>query len=357
MAPARHRWDPVARPPTELVRPLRLDPEGLTGPTRVQARSPRWRQVSRGWHTPVSVDGSIVEQRILEQSVRLPSGGAVTGWASLRLNGAGLVDGLAADGRTPLPVPLALDPRDRLRDDPGATLLRDRLPPDETRIVLGIPCTTPERGTFDATRTAPDLVEAVVALDMAFAGEVTSLSRMRAYVADRTGWKGVPLARRALALASEHSWSPNETRMRMIWQLDAGLPRPLVNRPVFDRRGRLLGYPDLLDVESGLVGEFDGGDHRGAVRHSKDVGREAAFRDHGLEVTRATGPDLHHRDRVAGRAVAARRRARWLPPDRRPWSATPPPGWDPGPTLDERLAHRDFMAEARRQWERDGCAP
>ena len=112
-----------------------------------------------------------------------------------------------------------------------------------------------------------------------------------------------------------------------MWTQDAALPRPLVNQPVFDRRGRLLGYPDLLDVEAGLVGEYDGEDHRRSLRHSSDVGREALLRRHGLEVTRATSWDLRDRDGLADRIREARTRARFEAPDRRAWTLTPPPDW------------------------------
>jgi hypothetical protein len=43
---------------------------------------------------PASVDGTLPEQRILEQSMRLRSGGAVTGWASCRMHGGAFFDGL-----------------------------------------------------------------------------------------------------------------------------------------------------------------------------------------------------------------------------------------------------------------------
>ena len=49
--------------------------------------------------------------------------------------------------------------------------------------------------------------------------------------------------------------------MRLIWTRTAGLPRPLTNRPVFDLQGRHIGTPDLLDVEAGLFGEYDGAMH------------------------------------------------------------------------------------------------
>jgi hypothetical protein len=200
-------------------------------------------------------------------------------------------------------------------------------------------------------RTASSLTEAVVAMDMFALGKVTSLHRMREYVDSvGSGRRGTRRVRAGLDLASEHSWSPNESRMHMVWRREAGLPPPLLNRPLFDRHGRLLGYPDLLDVEAGLIGEYDGADHRGARRHSKDVGREDLLRRHGLEVFRVTGPDLRSPGRVRVRMLEARARARWLPePDRR-WTTTPPPGWDPGLTLDQWLDERDLKRELERQW-------
>jgi hypothetical protein len=58
-------------------------------------------------YVPASFDAELPEQRIVEQAVRL-RGGAVTGWAALRLAGAAYFDGLAGDGRTRKPVPLAV---------------------------------------------------------------------------------------------------------------------------------------------------------------------------------------------------------------------------------------------------------
>jgi hypothetical protein len=53
---------------------------------------------------PVGVSDDLPEQRILEQSMRLPDGGAVTGWAACRLLGASFFDGLEQDGGTRSPV-------------------------------------------------------------------------------------------------------------------------------------------------------------------------------------------------------------------------------------------------------------
>lgn len=161
-------------------------------------------------------------------------------------------------------------------------------------------------------------------MDMAAAARIMSISRMRSHVATRAGWAGVEQVRAALDLADEDSRSPQETRARLIWVMDARLPRPSVNPPIFDRAGHLLGYPDLLDVEAGLVVEYDGDDHRSSRRHSDDVDREARFRAHGLEVTRLTTRDVGAPARAVTRFHTARSRARWLPPERRAWTLTMP---------------------------------
>ena len=185
----------------------------------------------------------------------------------------------------------------------------------------GIPCVTVERAAFDAMRTALDLREAVVAMDMVAAAELTSVLRMRHYVQGRSGWAGVGQVRAALDLASEHSRSPNETRLRLVWVLDAGLPIPEVNRPVLDRGGRLLGVADLLDVAAGVVGEYDGADHRAARRHTRDVAKEDALREHGLEVFRVTALDLP--DRPGGLTHATQPLAGTLPCPRTPLLVDP----------------------------------
>jgi hypothetical protein len=161
------------------------------------------------------------------------------------------------------------------------------------------------------------------------------------------------LVTRALALSSEHSRSPNETRTRLIWLLDARLPPPLVNQEIGDRRGRLLGIADLLDVEAGLVCEFDGADHRAARRHAKDIAREVNLRRAELEVVHVAGPDLADREMVAERMLFHRTRARRLSSDRRPWTTVPPPGWQAEPTLDGYLEEQEFRWELHAAYERE----
>lgn len=348
MVRAHHRWTPRCPAPPRLWRPVRVDPTGEEGPTQGQARGPGWRRTSHGLYVPADVDGSLPEQRIMEQSARLPARGAVTGWAGCRLHGGSFFDGLMPDGHTLVPVPLATG-GSQVRADDSVTVSRDRLPIEDVTIRYAVPCTAALRSVFDAMRTAGNLREAVVVLDMAAAAEITSIRRLTAYAARHPGWNGIPQVLTALPLASELSRSPNETRTRLVWVLDAGLPAPRVNQPVFDLRGNLLGIADLLDAEAGVAGEFDGADHRGALRHSDDVRREDLFRRHGLEVFRVTGPDLSVIDRVVARMHGARARARWDPVEHRRWTIVPPPWWDEAPCLDAILDRRDAVRALHEQ--------
>ena len=256
----------------------------------------------------------------------LPPGGALTGWAALLLRGAAYLDGRSPDGRL-LPVQVRVPASTHLGRHTDLVTVRGDL--ERTTKVAGLPCTPVDVGLLDGMRLCEDRREAVVLLDMAVAARLTSLRRVAELLGARSwrGVPGVPTARWAVGHASAASASPPETRYRLVWTLDAGLPRPLVNQPVFDRGGRLLGYPDLLDVEAGLVGEYDGEDHRRSLRHSHDVGREALFRRHGLEVTRATSWDLRDRRALADRVLDARSRALPTGSERRAWTTEPPPDW------------------------------
>ncbi len=135
---------------------------------------------------------------------------------------------------------------------------------------------------------------------------------------------GLRFAPGVLDEASEHSLSPNETRCRI--QCRYALPevRWLVNCPVRDLAGRLLGVADLLDLEAGLVVEFDGADHREAARHTRDVVKEDALRRVGLEVVRITGSEVDDHVVVGDRLRAGRARAGFMGEDRRRWVARPP---------------------------------
>lgn len=342
-----HRWDPTCPRPSRLVRPVRPDPHGLTGPTPGQARGPAWRSTSRGWYVPADTPADLPEQRIIEQAVRLPDDGAITGWAALRLHGARFFDGLAPDGSSRIAVPLAVGPSSKIRGDDRVRPSREPLPPEAVVIRQGVPCTEVRRALFDEMRRRRDVREAVVAMDMAAAALLVSVRQMQEFWAAHRSWRRATLAGDALRLASEHSRSPQESRLRLVWTLDARLPAPRVNQPIWDRDGRLLGIADLLDVEAGLVGEFDGADHRAAARHTSDLARQERLERCGLVVARFTGIDLLDPATVAARIRFQRGRAQFLPPTERAWTVTPPQGWRGTQSLDEYLAEEAVLRELR----------
>lgn len=336
---ARHRWDARCPAPTGLVPPTRIDPTGVTGPTRGQAAGRRWVRVGHGWYVPADAPRHLPEQRVLEAAALLPSYGAVTGWAACRMARATFLDGVADDGRTTLPVQLAVGSKGRIRPRPGIVVVsHERLAPWEWHVRHGVRVTRPERATFDEMRRTGDLRHAVEVVDMMAAARATSPARVAAYARARWGTPGRGLVLDALRLASEHSRSPRETRLRLVALLDAGLPALLVNCPVYSRDGRFLGVVDLLDLVAGLAIEFDGAEHRHRARHTADVRKEDRLRRHGLEVVRVTGTDLADVASTVDRLLAARARARFEPIADRSWVACPP-----ADTLDEHLPEQEWL--------------
>ncbi len=311
----------LARPP--VVWPAGADPTGRTGPTPGAARGPRFRQTSPGRFVPVTATHHVVEQRIVEQGTRR-SQGAVTGWAALRWQGAAYFDGTAHDG-SPLPIPLIS--RSKLRPDDRIVVSREQLARAQRIRVAGLWCASPERAVFDEIRRRGSLRAGVEAVDMAAAAGLTTVAAVCHHVHMAGPKTGVELARRAVALAVDSSGSPPETSMRLVWELDAELPRPLCNAPIFSRNGTLLGFPDLLDPVAGVVGEYDGAVHLAAANRRADVAREERFRDHGLEYFTLVAGDLRDRDAVVRRMRRARQRARCLPETERAWTLVAPAWW------------------------------
>lgn len=321
-----HGWDPNLRPPVPGLPPIRRAQASALGVTLGQLRGPAWRQSSRGYYLPSTAPADSPSQRIAEAAVMLPPEGAIGGWAAGYWLGAALLDGLGPDGRTLLPVLLCLSEHGQIRHRPGIQLSRDRLPPTDVLDFRGLRCTAPLRTAFDGARLAPNLTEAVVHLDVLAHTGLVSLEALDRYVAAHPRWRGVEQARRAVALADPGSRSPAESRLRMLWRLEAGLPQPLVNVPVFDPDYQLLGIVDLLDREAGVVAEYDGADHRDAEQHTADNAREELLEEHALIVVRVTGLDLW-RSSAQTAARLRRARLRGLRRDRSNdrWSLDPPP--------------------------------
>lgn len=305
-------FHPCCPPPTGLVHPVRVDPDGRAGPKRGTAAGPRWRTSSHGLVVPSAVPLT-VEQRIVEAAARLPSGGMVTGWAALRLAGAAWFDGSGANGARALPVPLLLPHGSRIRSA-GVVVTRTRLALPATEVLHGVPCAPSEVALLHELCQMSAPLRAGVAVDMALAARVVDLGRLR----EEAGRRKLPAAASyALGRACAECRSPKESEMLQVWQEDLGFPRPLMNREVLDRSGRLLAVVDLVEEESGTYGEYNGAAHRSRERQRRDEARAAALREVGLEgfVLVAGDSESVWRHRMR----SARARASWLPASERRW--------------------------------------
>lgn len=327
-----------------LVAPARRDPSGARGPTRSQIESGDFRRTARGLWVPVRVPLT-TDQRIVEAAAHLPAYGGVTGWAALHwVGGSWFGGGGTVDGE--LPVTLATGGAD-IRVPPGVTKALEHLPPGDLSVRDNLSVTTPVRSTAFEMRYADSLRQAVVVADMAAYDDLVDRRELACHLAQLQSRTGIPQAREAHGLMEENSWSPAETLTHLVWRLDADLPRMRCNHPVFDRDGRFVATPDLLDEEAGMAIEYDGEVHAGPARRARDARRDARLRGVGLELLVVGTGDLAERGRLVDRMLAARRRALHQAPSTRAWTVEPPSWWMPTTAVAQRRA---LDPVERRRW-------
>jgi hypothetical protein len=236
-------------------------------------------------------DEHAVLQRIYDAAELLTPGGAVGGWAAAYLLGVRDLDGRARDGKRLLPVLLLTPTRHHPTPRPGVRVFRSRLEARDVCTADGIRVTSPLRTAFDLARRG-SVEDGVVALDAVVRDLALDLDAVTEFFRQHPRHRGVPVAREALRLVDPGSRSPGESRLRYVWIVEAGLSRPQVNAYVVDPRGEVVAMPDLLDVATGLVAEYDGASHRELGAHTSDNAREEVLESLGLVVVRATSIDV-----------------------------------------------------------------
>lgn len=283
------------------------------------------------------------QQRVLEAGVVVPADGAVTGWAALAWQRVRWVDGCDPGG-SELPVTI-LTPGSQARAQPGIEVSKERLLPRTRRLVDGVMLTDPWRSTAFEVRRAATPLAAVRWLDLVAASDLISLAELTAYAETLCGWTGIDHLRRAISLADENVWSPPETDLRLTFAVRMGIAGVVSNRPVFDLDGRHIGTPDVLDVERGVVAEYDGALHLAGKQRAKDLRREGAFRRVGLEYVTMVAADRRDPADFIRRAHEARARALRTPMADRQWTIDPPAWWTPTHTVEQRRALTDWQRE------------
>ena len=322
----------------DVVVPVRADRAGGGGPTPDEVRGPHWRSTSRGFHVPVGTDSTGLDQRVVEAAVVCPARGGVTGWAALGWDGARWFDGTPWGGGPLRPVFLAVGGNRVIRPQPSFAISEERLAPTQVELLDGVRVTIPVRSVCFEMRYARDVREAATTLSMACYNDHVSIEEVRAYAGSLNGWTGIPQCREALALADENLWSPAEVTLLLVWQLDADLGRPRCNAPVFDLGGHHLATPDLIDPETGVVGEYDGPLHLAGARRHQDVVRMDRLREHGLVDVVMTAGDRAAPGAFIARLRAAYARAAEVPASRRRWTLEQPRGWRDTTTVAARRA-------------------
>ncbi|WP_231123563.1 hypothetical protein [Nocardioides sambongensis] len=328
-----------------VVAPVRIDPTGRAGPRRGEARGRRWRTTSPRRVVPAEVDAGNAHQRIAERVAAMPAGCAATGWAALHWQGERWFNGIDAGGE-PLAVPIATGDQVGLRQRDGLELLHGWLFDDDVIAVDGLPITRPERSVFNAVTRAPWFELGLQVAAMACAADLVSLRELARYTARLGSRQHIRRMRMTVELADENLWSPMEATMLLRW-IERGHPRPLANRPVFDRDGRHLLTPDLLDPAAGVVGQYDGTVHDLREVRRRDLAKEETCRELGLQVVTMISTDLRDEQAFGRRLDAAYRRAGEVRGRRRAWTIEQPPRWVDTSTVALR---RGLDDEQRRRW-------
>ncbi|MFN8078935.1 MAG: hypothetical protein U0Q19_05155 [Kineosporiaceae bacterium] len=290
-----------------------------------ELRGPLWVRTNQGlwaWAGSEVGGGLSPSERIRRVAPLTGDRGALGGWAAAHLLGHVELDGVGP-GETVLPVPLCLPPSMRCRRTRDVRVVRSDFGEDEVTIVDGVRVTDRVRTAADLIRFTRPLGRAVMALDIMLRNEdprgyptrpdgpdgapsAALAGELAGWLHTHHGWRGIGAARRALDLARAGVESPQESRTRMVWVLEAGLPMPGVQVEVYHLDGRFLGRADMMDRDAGVVTEFDGGYHAGADRRARDHVRREGFQDAGLIVLQFTAVDL---GRARARTVARMRSA------------------------------------------------
>ncbi|HYI57752.1 MAG TPA: hypothetical protein VEX66_06255 [Microlunatus sp.] len=306
------------------------------GIARRALAGPGFERTAHGYHRRTDPDQlTTPTQRIVDALPLIPACGFVAGWAAAYVHGVNALDGLDHHTLAPLPVPILLPPGMRRRDTATVTY-RQSSRRARGELVNDIPVTSVWRTIVDLTSQAPDLTEAVVAVDAFLAARLVTRETLERTIATVPTRRGVRQAREAIALARPGVPSTWETRLRIFAVMELGWTDLEANRAVFDLSGQLLGVPDLLQIESALAIEYDGASwstgrrhgHRDRDQHREDNAREERLERAGLVVVRADKTDLvQHRRALADRLRSAQADGRARDRSRDRWTLDEPEHW------------------------------
>jgi hypothetical protein len=199
----------------------------------------------------------------------------------------------------------------------GCRAFESELPPEDVVAIGELRATSPLRTALDCARYLPRL-EAVAALDQFLRTGQVDVERLTVRALALAGLRNAAILRDHIRLSDPRSESPGESWTRVLL-VDAGLPTPDLQLPVWGKDGRLLGILDM-GYEKYLVGvEFDGEEfHSRADDLRHDRRRRAGIQAVGWDLVVARKGDVLMKPSPVVVATAdALIRAGWLPDDER----------------------------------------
>lgn len=259
-------------------------------------RSGRWTRVARGCFVPTGeVDGVALRRARIRAAVASlgPEAVAVLDTAA-ELHRIG---GLRPTSAIHVSVPVD---RPRPQRRTAGDLVVHQLTLDRSRdvcTVAGIPTTTPLRTVADVILRV-DRYPAVCVLDSAVNRLLVSDEDLAGVPALIAGRRGAVAARGFLAESDGRAQSPLETRTRLRC-VDGGVPPDVLQLPVRDDEGYLLGVGDLGWRSHRLIAEADGrSPHRTPQAVYEDRTRQNRLVNAGWRVLRFTWSDTLRPDYI-----------------------------------------------------------
>jgi len=210
----------------------------------------RWyRPIYPGVHAPRGYKLSL-HDRAIGAWLWSERAAVIAGVAASALHGAEWVD---AD--TPIELRLSCP-----RPPRGIVARNESLAHDEWTHAGQIPVTTPARTAFDLGRHLRR-GQALARLDALMRATSFSIENVELLIKRYRGARGVRQLRELLPLVDGGAASPRESWLRLLY-IDAGLPKPTTQIPVFDSAGRLLRTVDMGWDDFKVIAEYDGDQHR-----------------------------------------------------------------------------------------------
>jgi hypothetical protein len=281
-----------------------------------------WVKLRRGAYAPAALVATMKPATYHSLLVRAVVGNlagevVVTGYSALAVRGVPLW------GVDLSQVHVHRDEGRTSRRDAGVVHHVGPIGPDEIDRVDGLSLASPERGLLDACRSET-FETGVVMADGVRRMTKFDLERAHEILERQRDWAGSITVSQVLRFSDPRAASVGESRGRVLLAR-IGMPAPVLQRPIVDGGGGLIGVCDFYIEAHATVAEFDGKVKYGRALYErtnqvdevdlsevlwKEKRREDRMRDQGHEMVRFVWSDLDGRDgQVRARFLRAFERA------------------------------------------------